>query len=66
MGIFRRKEDGATDGDVAERAMNVPSESSKIQSLESRTDDALKRMRAIGVRVDVYELRRKDDLSRRS
>ena len=59
---FRDRDEG---GDDVIQDGTAPSKSSKIEQVERRTEDAMRRLRAIGVHVDVYELRRREEEQRR-
>jgi predicted amidohydrolase YtcJ len=62
MQFLRRKK--ATLEDVVEHAPPPPSRHDEIQHLERRTDDAMRRIRALGVRLDIHELRHRADQRR--
>ena len=64
MRFFGKK--AGDEEEPAPGALGAPSRSSKIEQLEQRTDDAMRRLRAAGVRVEVYEIRRKEQARSRS
>lgn len=53
--FFHKEPDRGDRGE--KRAVHATSRSSKIEQQERQTDDAIRRLRALGVRVDVYEIR---------